>query len=138
MYLIFLWEIKKNKERKTVCSGRDAARRRQTHTGFMMPSRSPSRARLCRLLRGGEHTLLSEQETAREEAEHRLRALRDSKRRRLPKRAPPALLSGSSACCSVLSFSSWIHLKESKTRQLPLSAQEPFCTANLGWHSVSR
>lgn len=88
-------------------------------------------------LRGGEGALLGRQGLASEEAGHRLRELRDSKRRRLPKGALPALLSVSSARCSVLS-SSWIHLKESTTRQLPLSAQEPVWTAKLGWHSVSR
>lgn len=121
-----------------MCLGRDAAGRRQTLTGVITPSRSPSRVRLCHLPRGGERPLLGGQEPASEEAGHRLRELRDLKRRRLPKRAPPALLSGSSARCSVLSFSSWIHLKESKTRQLPSSAQERFWTTNLGWHSVSR
>ena len=47
----------------------------------MTPSGSPSRARLCRLLRGGERPLLGGQEPASEEAGHRSRQLRDSKRR---------------------------------------------------------
>ena len=121
-----------------MCSGRQAAGRRQTHTRVMTPSRSPWSSGLCRLLRGGERSLLGGQEPASEEAGHRLRELRDLKRQRLPKCAPPALLSVSSARCSVLSFSSCIHLKESKTHQLPSSAQERFWTTNLGWHSVSR
>ena len=50
-----LGKKKKKKKRKPVCWGRDAAGRRQTHTRVMMPNRSPSCTRLCRLLRGLEH-----------------------------------------------------------------------------------
>ena len=84
------------------------AGRRQTHTRVMMPSWSPSCARLCCLVlglgRGG-------QEPACEEVGSRLRELTDLKRRRLPKLPLSSLLSVSSARCSVFSFSSSINLK---------------------------
>ena len=84
MYLIFFWvKREKNKQkRKPVCSGRDVAGRRQKHTRVMMPSRSPSWAGLCCLLRGLELPLLGGQEQAHEEAGCRLRELTDLKRQR--------------------------------------------------------
>ena len=47
MYLIFFWVKRekpkgKQKKRKPVSWGKDAAGRRQTHTSVMMPSGSPS------------------------------------------------------------------------------------------------
>lgn len=129
---------KTNKKRNPVCWRRDAAGRRQTHTRGMVPSRSMFRAGLRRLIRGVAGTLLGGQELASEEAKYRSRELTDLKRRRLPELALPTLLSVSLARCSVVSFSSWIHLRESKTRHLPLSAQERVWTTNLGWHSASR
>ena len=77
------------------------------------------------------------QEPACKEVGSRLRELTDLKRRRLPKLPLPSLLSVSSAHCSVFSFSSSINLKYNKIRHLPLSAEEPIWTINLGWHSVS-
>ena len=113
MYLIFFWvKREKNKQkRKPVCSGRDVAGRRQKHTRVMMPSRSPSWAGLCCLLRGMECPLRGGQEPACEEAGNRLRELTDLKRRRLPELPLPSLLSVSAARCSVFSFSSSINLK---------------------------
>ena len=72
----------------------------------MMPSRSPSWAGLCCLLRGLECPLRGGQEPAREETGCRLRELTDLKQRKLPKLPLPSLLSVSSARCSVFSFSS--------------------------------
>ena len=84
------------------------AGRRQTHTRVMMPSRSHSCARLCRLLLGLGR---GRQEPACEDVGSRLRELTDLKRRRLPKLPLPSLLSVSLVCCSVFSFSSSIKLK---------------------------
>ena len=116
MYLIFFWvkrekPKKQTKKRKPVSWGKDAAGRRQTHTKVMMPSRSPSWAGLCCLLRGMECPLRGGQEPACEEAGNRLRELTDLKRRRLPRLRLPSMLSVFSACCSVFSFSSLINLK---------------------------
>ena len=87
------------------------ARRKQTRTRVMMPSRSTSRAGLCGILRGVERPLLGGEEPASEEAGYGGMELIDIKLPRLSKLPLPTLLSISSARCSVFSFSSWINLK---------------------------
>ena len=97
MCLIFFWvKREKTNKRKPVCSGRDVAGRRQTHTRVMKPSLS-SRSGLGCLLSGMERPLLGGKEPACEEAGSRLRELEELKRRRLLKLPLPTLLSIPSA-----------------------------------------